>query len=49
MLTSLAAVKEHVLTTAGMWVTVQDEDTAETCKQDGKLSRPQIQEICGQG
>ena len=27
MLTSVAVIKEHVLTTTGMWVTVQDEDT----------------------
>ena len=33
MLTSLAVVKEHVLIiSTGMWVTVQDEDTAAICK-----------------
>ena len=33
MLTSLAVVKEHVLTVlTGMWVKVQDEDTAIICK-----------------
>ena len=28
MLTSVAVLKEHVLTTTGMWVPVQDEETA---------------------
>ena len=32
MLTSVAVIKEHVLTTTGMWVTVQDEDTPSICK-----------------
>ena len=32
MLTSLAVVKEPVLTTTGMWVKVQDEDTAAIIK-----------------
>ena len=33
MLTRLAVVKEHVLTiSTGMWLTVQDEDTAEIYK-----------------
>ena len=32
MLTSVAVIKEHVLTTTGMWVPVQDEETAAICK-----------------
>ena len=32
MLTSLAVVKEHVLTKTGMWLTVQNEDTTAICK-----------------
>ena len=32
MLTSLAVIKEHVLTTTGMWVPVQDKETAAICK-----------------
>ena len=32
LLTSEAVVKEHVLTTTGMWVPVQDEETPANCK-----------------
>ena len=32
MLTSAAVIIEHVLTTTGMWVPVQDEQTAAICK-----------------
>ena len=32
MLTSVAVIKEHVLTTTGMWDPVQDEETVVICK-----------------
>ena len=32
LLTSVAVIKEHVLTTTGMWVPVQDEETEANCK-----------------
>ena len=32
MLTSVAVIKEHVLTMTGMWIPVQDEETAAICK-----------------
>ena len=32
MLTSVAIIKEHVLTTTGMWVPVQDEETVTISK-----------------
>ena len=32
MLTSVAVIKEHVLTTTGMWVPFQDEETVAICK-----------------
>ena len=38
MLTSLAVVKEHVLiVSTGMWVRVQDENTAIVCKRTANL------------
>ena len=42
MLTSLAVVKRTCFDqSTGMWVRVQDENTAKTCKKEGNLSRPQ--------
>ena len=32
LLTRVAVITEHVLTTTGMWVPVQDKETAANCK-----------------
>ena len=42
LLTSLAVVKRTCFDqSTDMWVRVQDENTAITCKKDDNLSRPQ--------
>ena len=49
LITSLAVVKRTCFDQlTGMWVRVQ-ENTAVVCKTTGKLSRSQMQEICGHG
>ena len=32
LLQSVAVIRDHVLTTTGLWVPVQDEETAANCK-----------------
>ena len=50
LLTREAVIKEHVLTTTGMCVPVQDEETVENCKGLQICeAHARTQEICGHG